>query len=205
MAPELASSAFTLAKGGITPALQVPRGWVIGFVKDVLPARVPELAEVEPKVRLAAAREKQSRLAVEELAKARQRLDGGETLDQVAAGLGVKVAESGEFGATGGIPGLGSNTQVAKAALALQPGQVGGPLPDPQGAVLFQVKSKKAFDPVEFAKQKDTTRESLGREKTIRLLQALIDKKRQEIGVNFSRSYLESLGIDPDQASAANS
>lgn len=205
MAPELASSAFTLAKGGVTPAIQVPRGWVIGFVKDVLPPRVPELAEVEPKVRLAAAREKQSRLAVEELAKARRKLDAGETLDQVAAGLGVKVVDSGEFGANGGIPGLGSNAQLAKAALALEPGQVGGPLTDPQGAVLFQVKSKKAFDPAEFAKQKDSTRESLGREKTIRLLQALIDKKRQEIGVNFSRSYLESLGIDPDQAAAAKS
>ncbi|HEV7667322.1 MAG TPA: peptidyl-prolyl cis-trans isomerase [Thermoanaerobaculia bacterium] len=205
VAPEVASSAFSLAKGGVTPALQVPRGWVIGYVKDVLPPRLPELTEVEPKVRLAAAREKQSRMAVEELARARQKLDGGETLDQVAAGLGVKVVDSPEFGATGQIPGLGNNPQLAKAALALQPGQVGGPLPDPQGAILFQVKSKKAFDPVEFAKQKDTTRESLGREKTIRLLQALIEKKRQEIGVNFSRSYLLTLGIDPDQAAAAKS
>lgn len=205
LAPEVASSAFSLAKGGVTPALQVPRGWVVGYVKDVLPARVPELTEVEPKVRLAAAREKQSRMAVDELARARQKLDGGQTLDQVAAELGVKVVDSGEFGATGGIPGLGNNPRLSKAALALQAGQIGGPLPDPQGAVLFQVKSKKAFDPVEFAKQKDSTRESLGREKTIRLLQALIEKRRQEIGVNFSRSYLQSLGIDPDQASAAKS
>ncbi len=205
LAPELASSVFSLTKGAVTPALQVPRGWVIAYVKDVLPQRVPDLAEVEPKVRLAAAREKQSRMAVEELARAKQKLAGGETLDQVATALGVKVVDSPEFGATGGIPGLGNNPQVAKAALSLQPGQVGGPFPDPQGAVLFQVKSKKAFDPVEFAKQKDATRESLGREKTIRLLQALIDKKRQEIGVNFSRSYLQSLGIDPDQAAAAKS
>jgi hypothetical protein len=144
-------------------------------------------------------------MAVEELARAKQKLDGGETLDQVATGLNLKVVDSPEFGATGAIPGLGNNPQVTKAALALQPGQVGGPIADPQGAVLFQVKSKKAFDPVEFAKQKDATRESLGREKTIRLLQALIDKKRQEIGVNFSRSYLQSLGIDPDQAAASKS
>ncbi len=205
IAPEVASSAFSLEKGGLTPALQVPRGWVIAYVKDVLPPRLPELADVEPKVRLAAAREKQSRMATEELAKARQKIDGGATLDQVAADLGVKVVDSQEFGANGQIPGLGNNPQLAKAALALEPGQVGGPLPDPQGAILFQVKSKKAFDPAEFAKQKDTTRESLGREKTIRLLQALIDKKRQEIGVNFSRSYLQTLGIDPDAASAPKS
>src|SRR6185295_19288202 len=176
LAPELASSVFSLAKGAVTPALQVPRGWVIAFVKDVLPPRLPDLAEVEPKVRLAAANEKQSRMAGEELTRANQKLDGGESLDQVAAALNVKVVDSPEFGATGGIPGLGNNPQVAKAALALQPGQVGGPFSDPQGAVLFQVKSKKAFDPVEFAKQKDTTRESVGREKTIRLLQALIER-----------------------------
>ncbi|MEP7010495.1 MAG: peptidyl-prolyl cis-trans isomerase [Acidobacteriota bacterium] len=205
LAPELASSVFSLAKGGVTPALQVPRGWVIAYVKDVLPPKLPELAEVEPKIRLAAAREKQSRMAVEELTRAKQKLGGGETLDQVAAGLNLKVVDSPEFGATGAIPGLGNNPQLNKAALALEPGQTGGPIADPQGAVLFQLKSKKAFDPVEFAKQKDATRESLGREKTIRLLQALIDKRRQEIGVNFSRSYLQSLGIDPDQAAASKS
>ncbi len=204
-APDLATAVFALAKGGVSQAVQAPRGWVIAFVKDVLPPRVPDLAEVEPKVRLAAAKEKQGRLALEELARARQKIDGGQTLDQVAAGLGLQVVESAEFGADGSIPGLGNNPQLAKAALALEAGQVGGPLADPQGALLFQVKSKKAFDPVEFAKQKDTTRESLGREKTVRLLQALIEKKRQEIGVNFSRSYLEQLGIDPDQASAPKS
>ncbi len=204
LAQDLSASVFSLEKGAVTPAFQVARGWVIAYVKDVLPARLPELTEVEPKVRLAVAREKQSRMAMDELTKAKQKLSAGETLDQVATGLGLKVAESGEFGATG-IPALGNDPKVAEAALALAPGQIGGPLPNPQGAVLFQVKSKKAFDPVEFAKQKDTTRESLGREKTIRLLQALIEKKRQEIGVNFSRSYLQSLGIDPDQAAAAKS
>ena len=196
-APAFNDAAFALAKGAVSQAIQVPRGWAILYLKDVLPPRIPEQTEVEPRVRLALAREKQGQLALAQLAEAKAK---GGTIDQIAKDLGVAAVDSGEFCAAGPITGLGNSPEVAKAALAMAPGQIGGPVLDAQGAILFSVAEKKSFDPIEFATKRDETRDSLSREKLSRLLQSLIEKRRQDVGVNFSRPFLQKMGIDPDQA-----
>ncbi|HVT15901.1 MAG TPA: peptidyl-prolyl cis-trans isomerase [Thermoanaerobaculia bacterium] len=200
LAQQFNAAAAALKPGGVSDAVQVPRGWAILFLERVLPAHIPELAEVEPKVRLALSTQKQQQMAIDQLAAKRKEMALGKTLDQVAAELGTAAKESAEFGAQGSIPGLGYSPQVSKAALALGPGQVGGPVPDAQGAMLFQVAERKGWDPAKFASVREQTRQTLQQERLRRLKSSLLEQRLRELKVEYNTGLAPQLGLAPDEA-----
>ena len=191
-APAFTTAAFSLKKGEVSEPIQIPRGWAVLWVKEVREPRVPQLAEVEPRVRAAVVAQKQQEQAIQQLRTLR---GSGKNLDQIAAEMGLEIKESSEFGATGSIPGIGVNPELAKAALALRPGQVGGPVRDSQGALLFEVKDRKTWDPIQFAAAREETRGNLRREKLNQLRAAMIEKRRRELDIEFNPQVLESFGI----------
>ncbi len=201
--PAVATAVFAMKKGEISKPVQLPRGWAVFLLENVYPPHVPALAEVEGRVRQQVVTQKLQQLALDRLNEAKQQLAQGKTLDQVAAGMGLKVEDSQEFGATGFIQGLGLNPQVAKAALALAPGQVGGPLPAAQGAVLFQVAEKKGFDPKQFADQRDQIRQEVESDRFNRLMTSILEQRRRELGVTPDRQLVESYGIGGDETPAS--
>jgi len=197
----LNTTAFALKKGEVSQAVQVPQGWAIVYVKDVVAAHAPTLAEVEPRVRAAVTNQKLQQLTQQKLQQARQELSQGKTLDQVAAEMGVQVQETKEeFGGQGTIPGIGYNPELAKAALALQTGQVGGPVSTAQGEMLFQVTDHKGWDPKQYATNRDQTRSSLLQQKLQTLEGTLIEQRRRELNVEYNRKFLDQLGVAPPQA-----
>jgi parvulin-like peptidyl-prolyl isomerase len=189
------STAFALEQGKLSEPVKVPRGWAILHLREVRPPRVPDFAEAEVQVRQVVERQKRVERSLAELRAARAAIAGGKTLDAVAQELGVAVQDSGEFGENDPIRGLGVVPEVAKEAIAAQSGAIGGPVSTPQGAVLFQVTERKRFDPIEFASQKTALRESLQQQEFGRLLQALIEKRRAEMTVNYNRQLLQQFGI----------
>jgi peptidyl-prolyl cis-trans isomerase D len=197
-APAFTNAAFELEKGKVSAPVQVPRGWAIIYLTAIHEPRVPELKDVDARVRMAVTSDKQKKVAMERLAAART---GGKTLDQIAAELGVQVQETAEFGSQGAIPGIGLNPQLAKAALSLRQGQTGGPIPTSQGAVVFEVMERKAFDPAQFATVKEQTRSTLQQEKAGRLLAALVEQRRKELGVEYDGQLLQTLGVNGAQQS----
>ncbi|HVG08029.1 MAG TPA: peptidyl-prolyl cis-trans isomerase [Thermoanaerobaculia bacterium] len=199
-APAFNSAAFTLQKGGASEAIQTPRGWAVLYVKDVKAPRAPEIKDVEPRVRAAVGSKKQQDLAQQQL---RQAKAPGATLDKIAAGLGLEIKESAEFGRDGQIAGIGQNPELAKAAMALSPGQLGGPVNDAQGAVLFEVKERKSWDPIQFASAREQTREQVSRTKLDALEAALLEKRRRELDVRFDPAVLEEFGITEPPANPA--
>jgi peptidyl-prolyl cis-trans isomerase D len=192
-APAFANAAFALQKGGVSEVVQTPRGWTVLYLKDIKAPRIPELKDVEPRVRAALARQKQQDQALEQL---RQAKASGKTLDQISAELGLEIKESSEFGAEGAIPGIGANPELAKAALALNTGQMGGPVTDAQGALLFEVKERKSWDPIQFAAAREQTRDAVRREKLNSLESALLEQRRREMDVTFNPKLLEEFGIN---------
>ncbi len=198
-AAALTSAAFALEKAGkVTQPVQVPRGWAVLWVSAVHEPRVPELADVEPRVQATLAAQRMQERALQRLQQARA---SGATLDQIAAELGVPVVESPEFGAQGGIPGIGANPDLVEAAMKLQPGQLGGPVADAQGALLFEVKERKAWDPIQFAGAREQTRSTVQNEKLNQVLSSLLAERRREMGVKYDQQLLDSLGITADQLS----
>jgi peptidyl-prolyl cis-trans isomerase D len=198
-APAFNSAAFTLKKGEVSDPIQVPRGWAVLYLQEIHEPRVPPLQEVEDRVRGAVAQQKLQKMVMDRLARARQEIAAGKTLDLVAAELGVTVQETPtEFGTQGEIPGIGHSPEVARAALQLQPGQIGGPVADARGGVLFQVTERKSWDPKQFATAKAETRNRLQQEKLQKFQASLIEQRRRELEVSFDRQLLQELGIDPE-------
>ena len=193
------ATAFSLKKGEVSQAIQAPQGWAVLYVKDVHAAHIPELAEVEPRVRMAVVGQKLQQMAQGKLAEARRQMAQGKTLDQVAADLGLPVKETAEFGGQGAIPGLGYNPELVKAALSLQTGQTGGPIADAQGALLFQVTDHKGWDPKQYAANREQTRAQLLQQKANLLGTALVAQRKRDLGVEYDRQFLEQFGLVPEQ------
>jgi peptidyl-prolyl cis-trans isomerase D len=192
----LTTAAFALKKGEMSKAIEVPTGWAVFYLREIHPPRVPPLSEVADRVRAAAGQKKRQQLTMDRLSQARSQIAGGKTFDQVAAELGLKVESPEELGADGAISGLGSNPELAKAALALSAGQVGGPIADRDGGVLFEVVERKAWDPAKFAEAKAGTLARLRQEKLGRYQAALLEQRRRELGVRLGREVLANFGIE---------
>jgi peptidyl-prolyl cis-trans isomerase D len=192
---EFTNVAFAAPVGQAQAPVRTPRGWVILSVREVKAPRDPEFSEVEAKVRAIVERSKLAERARAELQTARAAMTSGATLDDVARGFGLTAQDGGRVTPGGSIAGLGPAPAVVSAALALDKGDIGGPIVLPQGALLFEVTERERFDPVQFAAQKPALRANLEREEAGRLLGALIEQKRQELKVTYSRQILEQFDL----------
>ena len=198
----LSTPAFSLKKGEVSQAIQIPQGWGIVYVKDLIASHVPELKEVEPKVRAAVANQKLQQMTMKALEDAKRQIAQGKTLDQVAAELGVQARETPEFGGQAAVPGIGYNPELTKAVMALQTGQVGGPVADAQGGLLFQVTDRKGWDPKQYAANREQTRSTLLQQKVGEVEGSLVQQRERDLKVSYDQRFLEQLGIAAPQAGA---
>jgi parvulin-like peptidyl-prolyl isomerase len=189
---------FGLDQGALSEPVRVPRGYALALVEEILPPRDPELGEVLPKVRQAAEAERRQQLAMERLGNAAADVaEGKATIDEAIAALGLEAQQSGEFGRGGAIPGLGYHPVIAEAAMELEAGEVGGPYGTSQGAVLLEVTSRTEWDPEQFAVARLSIREQVEGERLGRLISALIEQRKLELGVSYDRRLVEELGLAP--------
>jgi peptidyl-prolyl cis-trans isomerase D len=198
----LSAPAFALKKGEVSQAIQLPQGWAIVYVKDVIPAHTPDLKEVEQKVRTAAINQKLQEMTMKALEDAKRQIAQGKTLDQVAAQLNAQAKETPEFGGQAAVPGIGYNPELTKAVMALQTGQVGGPIADAQGGLIFQVTDRKGWDPKQYAANRDQTRSTLLQQKVTSVEGSLILRRQRELNVSYDQKFLDQLGIAPPQEGA---
>jgi peptidyl-prolyl cis-trans isomerase D len=199
-APALNAAGFELAQGATSEPIRTPRGWVVLRLSEIKAPRVPELAEVRPRVMGDAQRDKVEQLAKQRLQQARTRLDAGATLDEVAAELGKQVEESEEFGAGTLVPGLGPAPELVREALAQQEGAIGGPLVVAGRALVYQVAKRTTMDPATFATEKAALRQQIEQERVNTLLGALVNSRKQELGVTYDPPLLQTLGITEAEA-----
>mgnify|MGYP001546501762 FL=1 len=189
--------AFELDQDEVSEPLRATAGWTILRLAEIREPRIPALDDVRDEVASTVRQEKQMRLATERMVEARQRLDAGGSLDEVAEELGLTVRESGQFGRGGSVAGLGNNPEVASAALALDIGDFAGPLTHENQALLFEVVERQRFDPQEFEAQKEQAREAVRSEKLNRLLASLVTQRRDELGVTYDEQLLQNFNLVP--------
>lgn len=197
-APAFADTAFSLAEAGkISEPVKIPRGWAILHLSEVQPPRPSQLDEVREDVRRDAEGEARKAAARTRLAEAKAKLESGEaTFDALAEELGLEAQESNWFARTSTIGGLGANREVTSAALAMQPGQIGGPFNSATGAVLFEVTDRKTFDAEELAKSKGNLRLSEAGERVQQLKSALVELRRKDMAPQVSQWVLDSFELD---------
>jgi peptidyl-prolyl cis-trans isomerase D len=199
MVPAVNAAAFSLPQGGVSEALRTQRGWVVLRVEEVRAPRLPELAEVAARVRGDVEQDRLRQLALARLQTARQRVEGGASLEEVASELGLSVQETAEFGHGQMVPGIGVAPELVTAALAAEQGALGGPLAIPGRAVLYRVSERKSGDPATMVDVKKGIREDLEREQVNALLAALINARKQELGVTYDPALVQQLGLTPGE------
>lgn len=190
-------TAFELNQDEVSEPVQAAAGWVILRLAEVQEPRLPELDEVRDDVATSVRQEKQLQMATERMVEARQKLDAGSSLDEVAEELGLAVRESGLFGRGGSIAGLGNSPEVTSAALTLDEGNFAGPLTHQNQVLLLEVVERQRFDLQEFETQREVTRESVRSERLNQLLASLVTQRREEMGVTYDEQLLRNWELVP--------
>ncbi|MEM9404538.1 MAG: peptidylprolyl isomerase [Acidobacteriota bacterium] len=193
---QLATALFDAETGALTEPIELASGWALGQVLEVQEPRIPALDEVRDDVRGALVAERQNDLAEERLAAVQTRLAAEElTFDEAAEELGLDVQESSEFGALESFAAVPGVDDLAEAALALDTGDIGGPLRSVTGAMIFEVSERKRFDPVAFAASKNTTSEQERANRTATIVGSWIQTKLEDLDVRFTPQMIEMFDL----------
>ena len=192
------SETFGLEAGAWSEPVRIAAGWALLSLLEVLPPRDAEFAEVEADVRDAGRQEKERELLTAALTETKQRLDGGLSLDDAANEFDAAVEESGSFGVRQPIGALGGAPDLSREVFALFVGQFGGPVDTPFGGVLFEVTERESFDPSQF--DPEATRSELLSERTLIMLQSVLGRLREKLGVSYTKDFIENFGLGETEA-----
>lgn len=188
-------AAFDLAENELSEPVRLANGWALLYLDAIEEPRIPELHEVEDQVRARLTRDRSVELARRKLDEARAEIEGGKTLDTVAAGLGVQPEESGEFARGGPVGTLGVQSQLSEAALEMSEGEVAGPFEVDNAMVLFEVTSRTRFDPALFEQSRAQTLEAVRSERLNELLYSLITERRRALDITYDPALVENFQL----------
>ena len=200
--PALNPQAFGAQVGDLTEPAQAGRGWVILKLTEVIDEHLPELNEVRGLVRRAVVETMSGELALERLIAAQAEAGGAEDiLAAVAEALEQTVQQSPSFHAGSNIPILGEAPELVAAAFAAEEGDLGSPVLVDGKAVLYQVTERSRFSSDELETRRPQLRQQMISEQFQATVTALINQRREELGVEYDRGLLESWEIldEPQQ------
>jgi peptidyl-prolyl cis-trans isomerase D len=182
--PAAVSRAFTLKQGETSPEpITVGRGTVFMSVAEIQPAHLPELKEVQEKVKSDLAAEKALALARARAQEVKAKADK-EPLDKVASGFGLARRDTGSLVGRGQPLGeLGTGPGLEETAYSLPEKTLSEPVRATGGWAVVRVLERKPFDPAAFEKEKASTMDSLREQKQQELFRAYLDQVRQRFPV----------------------
>jgi peptidyl-prolyl cis-trans isomerase D len=190
-APEVATQAFQLADGAVSPALRVSRGWVFATVIGKEEPRLPQLAEVRDRVRDDVVNERAAELAKSKADEIAKMLKGAGDFAAAAkkAGLEVKSTELITRGSP--IPDLGVSTQVDEVAFSLPAGAVSDPIATPQGTAIIRVVERADVTDAEVAAGMDQTREELLNQRRDRFFSGYMAEAKKQLEIELHPETLQ--------------
>jgi peptidyl-prolyl cis-trans isomerase D len=187
--PELATRAFELKPGETDrEGFALPRGYAFIALAEVKPAHVPELKEVEQKVKAdlleQQALAKAAALAADVRARAEKAGPDNGGIEKAAGALGLVRKETPALVGRGQPMGdLGSGVALEDAAFALPERTLSEPVRVPAGWAVLRVLEKKSFDAVAFEKERATLSSTLREERRRQLFQAFMTQSRQRYAI----------------------
>ena len=190
--PALLARAYELRKGEVAKEpFAVGGGYAFIALDEIQPARVPELKDVQARVRADLVEEKAlaraRALAAQVRAKAER--DG---LDKAASALGLVRKETpAPVGRGQPLAELGSSAALEETAYALPEKTLSDPVRAAGGYAIIRVLEKKPFDPAAFEKEKPSITTSLRGQKRQRLFQSFLDQARQRYPVERNLAALQ--------------
>jgi peptidyl-prolyl cis-trans isomerase D len=177
--PDFSSKVFGLKEKEVGSPTRVPNGFALPQLVEIKAPYVPGLDEVRAKVEDAL---KASKAAEFAKAKAQEFAEKAKTaggLEKLATNYSVEVKTSEEFTRNGNLQDLGSSSPFDSFAFASEVGSISQPIQVGQRHVVAQLKEKKGVNPEEFAKAKDSLRQSLLTPKKDKMFQTYLESVRE--------------------------
>jgi peptidyl-prolyl cis-trans isomerase D len=190
--PQFTEKLFSLKEGETSPtSVGTARGEAIVKCVEVRKPGLPAFAEVKARVVQDIQKRKQDEAT---LTSVKQALEAAGSLDALAKKLNLRIETPDAFPKAGPIPGLGAPKAVLDAVFAAKAGETKGPVAvEGRGAVVFRVESVTPFDAAAFEKEKVALKEQLRGQKASRVLQALIQRQRSDLKVEFNKDLLSRM------------
>lgn len=178
---EFSTKVFSLKDKEVGSPVRIPNGFAVPQLIEVKAPYVPGLAEIRAKVEEAVRASRASDLAKNKAQELADKVKAGGKFEALAIPYPVEVKTSEEFTRNGNLQDLGSSSPFDAFAFSSQVGAVSPPIQVGQRHVVAQLKEKKSVDPAEFAKAKDSLRQSLLTPKKERIFQAYVDSVRERM------------------------
>jgi peptidyl-prolyl cis-trans isomerase D len=191
--PDLASRAFSMKDGDVTPALRVTRGWVLATPAGKQDSYLPQLAEVAERVREDAVRDKAAELVKTRAAAIADELKKAAdfTAAAVKAGFEAKASELVARGAA--LPDIGVNPEVEAAVFGLPVGGVAGPIATPNGQVIARVAERADVTEAQIAEGRDALRQELVNQQRDRFFTAYMAKAKTALKIGIRQDLLAQI------------
>ena len=191
--PDLASRAFSMKDGEVTPALRVTRGWVFATPAGKQDSYLPQLSEVAERVRDDAVRDKAAELVKTRGAAIADELKKAADFTAAAkkAGFEAKASELVARGAA--LPDIGVNPVVEAAVFGLPVGGVAGPVATPNGQVIARVAERADVTEAQIAEGRDGLRQELVNQQRDRFFAAYMTKAKTGLKIGIRQELLAQL------------
>jgi peptidyl-prolyl cis-trans isomerase D len=159
----LAEDSFILDASEIGRPVSISSGFAIPRLEEIIPARVPDFAEVREEVRTAYVAEQSRQLAHAKAMDLAQTLEQQENRDltQQARAMDLTSQTTEPLTRSGSIPSVGSVRELGPRLETIQPGEIAGPVPVSGGHVVFQVDSREPPNEEDFEAQRSAIRQQL--------------------------------------------
>ena len=183
----LAQWVFSAKVNDVGDVIGTSRGPAIPFVYGDRPAGVTALAEIRPRVEADARMAKARELATQAL----QQAMPAPNVDAVAAKVGLSAADT-TVSRQGFIAGFNGDTEaLVNAAMTANVGEIKGPVPVADGAVVFQVTEQKKVDPKAVNENTAQYSDMLRQQQARELRTALLQRLRKEAKIEVNPKVLE--------------
>jgi peptidyl-prolyl cis-trans isomerase D len=175
----LVARLFELKPGAVEKeGFAVPRGAVFVALAEVQPSRLPDLKDVQEKLKTDLVEEKAFAAAAAQAADLRARAEKTD-LEKAATALSLVRKESpGLVGRGQPLGDLGSGAALEEAAFSLPAKALSEPVRVATGYAILRVLEKKTFDPEAFARERGSLTASLKQQKQGQLFQAYLSQAR---------------------------
>ena len=200
LAPQAADAAFRLKDmNEAAGPIDTQRGPVFMAMVERKDPYVPELKEVETRVREDLIRSRGTELSRKRGAEIAATLSGAKDFKAAAKALGFEAKETALISRGAPIPDVGVSADIDKLAFSLPVGGVSQPISTSDGTAIVKVTERDEATPEELKKDRETFRAELLNERRERFFSAYMNKARErtpiEVNNDVIRRTLNARGL----------
>lgn len=182
----------TTEPGDLSPFFENATGFHVVELQNREPAGTHPLERVEGRIRTRLLEEKRAEAARALLEEARRAMEGGESLEAVAAGNGWSVERAGPFTRVDFVAGLGQGTEAIGAAFGLPLGVPSPVLAAESRLVILRVRSRNPADRATFEARKGELMANLTVQRRQEYVQRWLDGLRERAEVQDLREQVSA-------------